>query len=158
MTTSPITIHTFGGAALADLTAFRHTAGVVVFCSGQNPAFVVSAMRGVTDARRTAATVTPPKVRTALTMFDDRHRAVTIGVASDCSRRAELRATITSVFAEPPTVCTRRRTGPRGGALQDMVASRDEVLASLRMVKVTAADVFTDVQTLAQQPRWWVCS
>ncbi|MBC7562785.1 MAG: aspartate kinase [Gemmatimonadaceae bacterium] len=138
MTQLPITVHKFGGAALADLTAFRHAAGIIVTSGGQHPVIVVSAMRGVTDALRTAATVTPPKSRAALTRLEKRHRAVARGVTGSASRRAELLATITSVFAELTTICTRRRTGALGAALQDMVMSRGEVLASLLMVEALA--------------------
>jgi len=138
MTQLPITVHKFGGAALADLNAFRHAAGIIVSSGGQNPVIVVSAMRGVTDALRTAATVTAPRARATLATLDTRHRAVAIGVTTDPARRAELLATIASVFAELTTICTRRRTGPLEAALLDLVMSRGEVLATRLMVEALA--------------------
>ena len=138
MTQPPITVHKFGGAALADLKALRHAAGIIASTGGQNPVIVVSAMRGVTDALRSAAAVTPPKARATLAALDRRHRAVAIGVTTDPARRAELLATVASVFAELTTLCTRRRTGAMNPALLDVVMSRGEVLASILMVEALA--------------------
>ena len=43
-----ITVHKFGGAALADLAAFRRAADIIAEYGGAQPVIVVSAMRGVT--------------------------------------------------------------------------------------------------------------
>lgn len=138
MTQPPITVHKFGGAALADLKAVRHAAGLIASAGGQNPVLVVSAMRGVTDALRSAAAVAPPKARALLATLDSRHRAVAIGVTTDPTRRAEVLATMASVFAELTKLCTGRRKGAMDPALLDLVMSRGEVLAALLMVEALA--------------------
>lgn len=138
MTPLPITVHKFGGAALADLNAVRHAAAIIVSSGGQNPVIVVSAMRGVTDALRTAAAVTPPSARATLATLESRHRTVAIGVTTDPARRAELLAKIASVFAELTKICTRRRKGAMDSVTFDLVMSRGEVLASHLMVAALA--------------------
>ena len=59
-----ITVHKFGGAALADHDAFTHAASIIATHGGEHPVIVVSAMRGVTDALGVIAHSAPPKART----------------------------------------------------------------------------------------------
>ena len=129
-----ITVHKFGGAALADLHAFRHAADIVATHGGAHPIIVVSAMRGVTDALGIAASSPPAKARATLAALESKHRAVANGLTRDASNRAELSAAIASVFAEVTKICIRRRTGALDGAQLDFVMSRGEVLAAALFV------------------------
>ncbi len=129
-----ITVHKFGGAALADLAAFRHAAEIVASHGGDRPVIVVSAMRGVTDALGVAATAAAPKARATLATLESRHRAVANGLTSDPVARATLSASIATVFAELTKVCTRRRSGSLDAVQLDFVMSRGEVLAATLFV------------------------
>ena len=133
MTQSPITVHKFGGAALADLAAFRHAATIVVLHGGASPVIVVSAMRGVTDALGAAATASPTAARRLLAGVAAKHRAVAKGIVADRTRRAPLDALITAVVDELVATCTRKRRGPLDAATLDFVMSRGEVLATALM-------------------------
>ena len=124
-----ITVHKFGGAALADPSAFRHAAHIVATHGGPHPVIVVSAMRGVTDALSIAAISPAPKARAMLATLESRHRAVAMGLSSDAGTRATLSATIATVFAELTRICTARRRGQLEPAERDFVISRGEVLA-----------------------------
>ena len=150
------TVHKFGGAALADLNAFRHAATIVADHGGPNPVLVVSAMRGVTDALTLAATSPPPKARATLAALETRHRTIANGLTTDPDTRTELLNGIAAIFAALTKICTRRRSGPLDHAQLDFVTSRGEVLASalvvaalehrgLQAVAIDAAKlVFTD--------------
>jgi len=124
-----ITVHKFGGAALADPSAFRHAAHIVATHGGPHPVIVVSAMRGVTDALSIAAISPAPKARAMLATLESRHRAVAMGLSSDAGTRATLSATIATVFAELTRICAARRRGQLEPAERDFVISRGEVLA-----------------------------
>lgn len=134
MPQSSITVHKFGGAALADLQAFRHAAAIIKSHGGTNPVIVVSAMRGVTDALGEAATATAPRARAILATLESRHRAVANGLTRDPAARALLSAEIARVFAELTAACTRKRRAPLDTAALDVVTSRGEVLAALLAV------------------------
>ena len=125
-----ITVHKFGGAALADLDAFRHAAGIVASHGGEHPIIVVSAMRGVTDTLSLIARSAPDKARSALTALERRHRTVAAGLAGDRVHRAELTATVASTFDELVKVCTHKRRGALDASQLDFVISRGEVLAA----------------------------
>jgi bifunctional aspartokinase / homoserine dehydrogenase 1 len=133
MSQPSITVHKFGGAALADLNAFRHAAGIIATHGGSHPVIVVSAMRGVTDALAVAAAATPPKARATLAALESRHRTVANGLTTDPTRRAALSAGIATVFAELTKTCTRRRRGALDPASLDLVMSRGEVLTAMLM-------------------------
>ena len=134
-----ITVHKFGGAALADLAAFRHAAGIIATHGGPNPVLVVSAMRGVTDALALAAASTAPRARAMLATLESRHRVVANGLTADPAARADLSAAIAGVFAELTKQCTRRRHGDLDAAALDFVTSRGEVLASMLLVAALTA-------------------
>ena len=125
-----ITVHKFGGAALADLDAFRHAAGIVASHGGEHPIIVVSAMRGVTDALSLIARSAPDKARSALTALARRHRTVAAGLATDRVRRTALTATVASTFDALSKVCTRKRRSALDASQLDFVISRGEVLAA----------------------------
>jgi bifunctional aspartokinase / homoserine dehydrogenase 1 len=125
-----ITVHKFGGAALADLSAFRHAASIVLTHGGSNPVVVVSAMLGVTDTLHAAASASAPKARTLLAGLDTRHRTVATGLTNDADQRAELLATIAMTVAAMTKVCTRKRRGELSASDLDFVLSRGEVLAA----------------------------
>ena len=129
-----ITVHKFGGAALADLSAFRHAANIIASHGGTHPVIVVSAMRGVTDALGAAASSTAPKARAVLAALERRHRTVANGLTPDVSRRAALSATIATIFADLTKRYTRRRSGALDAATLDFVMSRGEVLTAVLMV------------------------
>ncbi len=132
------TVHKFGGAALADLSAFRHAAEIIASHGGARPLIVVSAMRGVTDALHTAAASPAAKARATLATLERRHCAVARGLAANAGHGAQLTAVIHSVFAELTRHCTHRRKGPLDAADLDFVISRGEVLASSLMVSALA--------------------
>jgi aspartokinase/homoserine dehydrogenase 1 len=134
-----ITVHKFGGAALADLQAFRHVAAIVGSHGGPHPVIVVSAMRGVTDALAEAAASAPPRARALLATLESRHRTVANGLATDPTARALLSAEIATVFAELTAECTRKRRGPLDAAAHDFVTSRGEVLAAMLVVAALKA-------------------
>jgi aspartokinase/homoserine dehydrogenase 1 len=134
-----ITVHKFGGAALADLQAFRHAAAIVASHGGPHPVIVVSAMRGVTDALGEAAASAPPRARALLATLESRHRTVANGLATDPTARALLSAEIATVFAELTAECTRKRRGPLDAAALDFVTSRGEVLAAMLVVAALKA-------------------
>lgn len=134
MTQPTTTVHKFGGAALADLNAFRHAATIAADHGGPNPVLVVSAMRGVTDALTLAVTSAPPKARATLAALETRHRTVAHGLTRDPDTRAELLNGIATVFAALTKICTTRRRGPLDVAQLDFVTSRGEVLASSLVV------------------------
>ncbi len=129
-----ITVHKFGGAALADLPAFRHAAGIVLSHGGARPVVVVSAMRGVTDALGAAAAATPAGATRTLATLRARHLAVARGLTTDPAAQSALAALITTTFAELTATCTRRRRGALEPAQLDAVLSRGEVLAAAMMV------------------------
>ena len=128
------TVHKFGGAALADLSAFRHAAEIIASRGGARPVIVVSAMRGVTDALNTAASSSAPKARATLATLESRHRAVARGLAANAAHGAQLTAVIHTAFAELIRLCTRRRKGLLDAQHLDFVISRGEVLAASLMV------------------------
>ena len=130
----PITVHKFGGAALADLPAFRHAAKIIEKHGGPNPVIVVSAMRGVTDALRVAATSAAPRARATLATLESRHRTVANGLTSDPTARAMLSAEIARVFAELTAQCTRRGRAETDAIELDVITSRGEVLATMLLV------------------------
>ena len=134
-----ITVHKFGGAALADLNAFRHAAEIIGTHGGPHPVLVVSAMRGVTDTLALAAGSAAPRARAMLATLESRHRVVANGLTSDPAVRAELSAMIASVFADLTKQCTRRRGGDLDAAAHDFVTSRGEVLAALLLVTALTA-------------------
>ncbi len=134
MSQPSITVHKFGGAALADLAAFRRAAEIIASHGGTRPVIVVSAMRGVTDALGSAAVAAAPKARATLATLERQHRAVLAGVTPDRNRRAEREAAMSSTFAELTAVCTRRRRGSLDAAHLDFVLSRGEVLAAALVV------------------------
>ncbi|MDZ7631757.1 MAG: hypothetical protein U5K74_10530 [Gemmatimonadaceae bacterium] len=138
MSQPSITVHKFGGAALADLTAFRRAAEIVAAHGGARPVIVVSAMRGVTDALGTAATSAAPRARATLAALESRHRTVANGLTSDPQQRAEVSANIASIFADLTKVCTRRSRGALDAAELDLVMSRGEVLAAMLVVAALA--------------------
>ena len=125
-----ITVHKFGGAALADLAAFRRAADIIAEYGGAQPVIVVSAMRGVTDALGVIARSSVPKARTALAALERRHSAVASGLATDRAQRTTLHKAIAETFAELTTICTRRRSGALTAAQLDFVMSRGEILAA----------------------------
>ena len=129
-----ITVHKFGGAALADLNAFRHAAGIIASHGGDRPVIVVSAMRGVTDALGVAASSLPAKARATLAALERRHRTVANGLTTDRTRRAALTDAIALVFADLTKICARRRSGALDSAQLDVVVSRGEVLAATLFV------------------------
>ena len=129
-----ITVHKFGGAALADLHAFRHAADIIASHGGAAPVIVVSAMRGVTDALALSAHSAAPKARTTLRALERRHRAVAAGLAVSSAQRKDLQAVIAGICAELTAVCARRRSGPLAVAQLDFVTSRGEVLAAALFV------------------------
>ena len=129
-----ITVHKFGGAALADLHAFRHAADIIASHGGAAPVIVVSAMRGVTDALALSAHSAAPKARTTLRALERRHRAVAAGLATSSAQRKDLQAMIAGICAELTAVCARRRSGPLAVAQLDFVTSRGEVLAAALFV------------------------
>ena len=129
-----IIIHKFGGAALADLLAFRHAADIIASHGGTHPVIVVSAMRGVTDGLVVAASSAAPRARAMLATLESRHRTVANGLATEPQARAELSVSIASVFAELTKVVTRRRRGDLDAAALDFVTSRGEVLSSCLLV------------------------
>ena len=133
-----ITVHKFGGAALADLHAFRHAAEIIATHGGEHPVIVVSAMRGVTDALGLAAGSPPARARATLASLESKHRAVATGLTRDGSARAALYAAIANVFKDATKICTRRRTGALDAALLDFVMSRGEVLAAALFVAALA--------------------
>ena len=128
------TVHKFGGAALADLPAFRHAAEIIATHGGPQPVIVVSAMRGVTDALGIAAGSAAPKARAALSTLERRHRAVATGLTTDPTRRAALLARISAIFVELTRVCTRKRRETLDAAQLDYIMSRGEVLTAALMV------------------------
>ncbi len=134
MPPTSITVHKFGGAALADLQAFRHAADIVKSHGGSNPVIVVSAMRGVTDALGEAAASTAPRTHALLGSLESRHLTVASGLIRDPDARAELSAAIARVFADVSATCTRRRRGRLDTAALDFVTSRGEVLAAMLAV------------------------
>ena len=151
-----ITVHKFGGAALADHDAFKHAASIIATHGGEHPVIVVSAMRGVTDALGLIAHSAPPKARTALASLERRHRNVAHGLATNATHRIELTSVIASTFVELGKICTRKRSGALDATQLDFVLSRGEVLAAtlfvaalsqrgLRAVGIDAAKlVYTD--------------
>lgn len=139
MSQPSITVHKFGGAALADLNAFRHAAEIIATHGGSRPVIVVSAMRGVTDALGVAAAGTAPKARATLATLESRHRAVANGLVADPTRRAALALTIAATFAELTKICTQRRAGPLTAERLDFVMSRGEVLTAALMVAALEA-------------------
>jgi bifunctional aspartokinase / homoserine dehydrogenase 1 len=124
-----ITVHKFGGAALADVTAIRHAATLLLTHGGDHPVVVASAMHGVTDALHAAAAATPPKARSILAALDSRHRAVAMAVARTDDDRADLLATIASTIAALTRLCTRRRRGAMAAEELEYVISRGEILS-----------------------------
>jgi aspartokinase/homoserine dehydrogenase 1 len=134
-----ITVHKFGGAALADLPAFRRAAEIIQTHGGPNPVIVVSAMRGVTDALAIAASSAAPRARATLATLESRHRTVASGLTTDPTTRAMLSAEIARVFAELTKQCTRRRRGALDAPALDFIISRGEVLAALLLVPALQA-------------------
>ena len=134
-----ITVHKFGGAALADLQAFRHAAAIVSTHGGRHPVLVVSAMRGVTDTLGEAAVSAAPRARALLATLESRHRTIANGLTSDATVRAHLSADIATVFSALTAECTRKRRGALDAATLDFVTSRGEVLAVMLVVAALTA-------------------
>lgn len=134
MRQSPITIHKFGGAALADVTAFRHAVSIIASHATQQPVIVASAMRGVTDALTTAATGPVSRARAVLAQLATRHRTVANALAADSESRDALQTVIAQTFAELTARCTRRGRSGLDAAAIDWVLSRGEVLAAQLLV------------------------
>jgi bifunctional aspartokinase / homoserine dehydrogenase 1 len=134
MPSQSITVHKFGGAALADPAAFRHAASIIASHASQRPVIVVSAMRGVTDALSAAASGTAAAARATLATLARNHRAVATAIITDRARRARLLASIDEIFGELHELCETQRRGAPDAAHLDAVISRGEVLAATLLV------------------------
>ena len=134
MTATKPTINKFGGAALADLSAFQHAAEIVAAHGGAQPVLVVSAMKDVTDALVGITTGTPTQARRTLQALERRHAVIARGVASDASHLARLERELEGVYRVLRRTTTRARKAPLTPAAIDLVISRGEVLASILVV------------------------
>ena len=130
MRPTSITVHKFGGAALADLQAFRHAAGIIVAHADQQPVIVASAMQGVTDALTRAATGPVTRVKSIIATLTARHRAVATGLAPDSEFRDQLYEQIAGTMDEIAARCSRRPRAGLDAAAIDWVLSRGEALSA----------------------------
>jgi len=99
---SPITVHKFGGAALADASAMRNVAGILASDAASQKVVVASAMLGVTDrlldiAHRASAGEQEPA---AIDALRDRHMATAKSLGLAGPDNATLQQTIAETFAE----------------------------------------------------------
>jgi len=99
---SPITVHKFGGAALADASAMRNVAGILASDAASQKVVVASAMLGVTDqlldiAHRAAIGERKPA---AIDVLSDRHMAAVKSLGLSGPGDAALQAKIADSFEE----------------------------------------------------------
>jgi bifunctional aspartokinase / homoserine dehydrogenase 1 len=134
MTKTSITVHKFGGAALADPAAFRHAASIIASYAAQRPVIVVSAMRGVTDALTIAAQGPQTTAKKALATLARQHRAVAAALITDREHRTQLLGQVDAIFTDLSALSATRTRGVPNRALVDRMISRGEVLAALLLV------------------------
>ncbi len=142
----PITVHKFGGAALADADAIRHAARIVA----ERPlgaVVVASAMKGVTDALLEIAALASSgdldAARSASAALRDRHLTAASELVPDGEGRRVLAGVVDSEFTELAAVLrTLHRSRELDPLTSDAVAARGErIAAALLAAALTAAGI-----------------
>ena len=140
---SPLVVHKFGGAALADGAAIREAARIVATQRAAAPALVVaSAMRGVTDALLAVATGDAPAAGDdPFADLRDRHVAAAVAVAGDDGAEALLGALHAVLDAAAARLAADGACGEPGapGALVDEVLAAGERLSARLLVAALQA-------------------
>jgi len=104
-----LTVHKFGGAALADAAAIRQVSSIVAADAAPRKVVVASAMLGVTDdllevARQAAA---GEQVQPVLETLRERHLTAALAVGVDGGSHAPLQAQVDETFDELRRMCVR---------------------------------------------------
>ena len=133
--TRRITIHKFGGAALADAESIRHVAAIVVRDdASRRRVIVASALSGVTESLlgvlRQVTVASDEEIRSAVARIAERHHAV-IAALLDGEAAACVHRHVDAALAELATLALAARLA--GGAAPrelDLGAARGERLAA----------------------------
>jgi bifunctional aspartokinase / homoserine dehydrogenase 1 len=129
----PVTVHKFGGAALADAEAILHAARIIA--ARQAGAVVVaSAMRGVTDALlHMSVLASRDESQAVAKVFDDlrrRHRLAATALKTDDGDDSMV-ASIDREFDHLSELVTRMIAGsPPGAAITDAIAAHGERMSA----------------------------
>jgi aspartokinase/homoserine dehydrogenase 1 len=138
-----LTVHKFGGAALADADAVRHAARIAA--AAPRPVLAVaSAVRGATDAllalAQAAAAGDRAAARDGAAALRARHASVAAGVTTDAAERDVVAAAVTAEFDELDRIVegllVLRELTP---AVTDLVVARGERLAARCLVAALRA-------------------
>jgi len=140
-----LTVHKFGGAALADAAAIRKVTSIVASDATPQKVVVASAMLGVTDdllqvARQAAA---GGQVQARLDGLRERHVTAARSLGIDGGNRTLLEAQIEKTFDELHRMCVQIATaGELTSAMTDaFVAEGDRSAATLLAAALTASGV-----------------
>lgn len=146
MKSSPptLTVHKFGGAALADATAIQRVTAIVGGAPGEK-VVVASAMFGVTDDLLNLArqAVVNEDVQTTLDALRQRHLAVLASITSDSAARQVMEERIGEIFADARATCAEiSRQGELTPELTDALISHgDRLGARLLAAALQAAGI-----------------
>lgn len=130
----PITVHKFGGAALADADAIRHAARIVA-ARPSGAVVVASAMKGVTDSLLDIAAIASrgdrDGARAASDALRDRHLIAASELAAEGDDRVELRNVIDAAFRDLGAVLQALDRSKRlDPVTSDAVVARGERIAA----------------------------
>src|SRR5438552_10448529 len=144
-----LTVHKFGGAALADAAAIRKVTSIVASDATPQKVVVASAMLGVTDdllqvARQAAA---GGQVQARLDGLRERHVTAARSLGIDGGNRTLLEAQIEKTFDELHRMCVQIATaGELTSAMTDaFVAEGDRCAATLLAAALTASGVVAKI-------------
>lgn len=139
-----LTVHKFGGAALADAAAIQRVTVIIGGAQGHK-VVVASAMFGVTDDLLSLArqAVVNENVQITLDALRQRHRAVLSSLASDSTARKDMEARISEMFDEARATCFEiSRYGELTPVLADALISHgDRLGARLLAAALQAAGI-----------------
>ena len=127
-----LTVHKFGGAALADAAAIQRVTAIIGGAHGQK-VVVASAMFGVTDDLLNLArqAVVNEDVQTTLDALRQRHKSVLSSITSDSNAREVLEARIGEMFDDARATCSEiSRNGELTPVLTDALISHGDRLGS----------------------------
>ena len=143
--TSVITVHKFGGAALADASAIRNVASILASDAASRKVVVASAMLGVTDqlleiAHRAAA---GEQDQAAIHVLRDRHEATAqslgIGGSDDTALKKVISETFDNLQQLLADIAQRRELTP---AMTDAFLSHgDRIAARILAAALTAGEI-----------------
>jgi aspartokinase/homoserine dehydrogenase 1 len=140
-----LTIHKFGGAALADAAAIRQVSSIVATDAGSRKVVVASAMLGVTDALLEVArqAAEGEQVQAMLDTLRERHLIAALAVGIDGGPHSPLQAQIDETFDVLRRMCAGIANAGEltPGMTDPFISHGDRVAARLLAAALTAGGV-----------------